>query len=163
MPPLVAASTTSALSVCGADIAGAAPSPFTSTGGCASSLGRRDEQVAPTRTFHGEWRLAAARSRTGAYLPIAGITRLATSSMPMWRGVRCDRSWRRPTSCGSGVRMSPTPRLISGETPKFLRDVVSRFGRPTEPIEIRAPTVRITAPVHDAEPATASENERETS
>lgn len=52
---------------------------------------------------------------------------------------------------------------ISGETPKFLRDVVSRFGRPTEPIEIRAPTVRITAPVHDAEPATASENERETS
>ena len=62
-----------------------------------------------------------------------------------------------------GAHVADTAVGISGETPKFLRDVVSRFGRPTEPIEIRAPTVRITAPVHDAEPATASENERETS
>jgi hypothetical protein len=43
---------------------------------------------------------------------------------------------------------------ISGETHKILCDVVRRFGRPTSPIEIRAPTARITAPQMTQHPKT---------
>ena len=55
-------------------------------------------------------------------------------------GLRCACGWHRG--------------WISGETHKFLCDVVRRFGRPTEPIEIRAASARITAPPTTQHPKT---------